>query len=268
MAQLEHIEAIEKRLWSAADTLRANSNYASNEYFLPVMGLIFLRHAYSRFLNVKDKIETTLPKRGGKTRALSKEDFSQKSSIFLRPEAQFDHLVGLPDSEDRAKALIGAMESIESGFATTLRFEATVFPTRSDTPVGRRSRVVKIQWNPWRERYVVQTTDQGRGAAIRYYGKRDAAIAHAITLERMRVARASALERGPSATYAVTIVGQRNPIDPESRVAADDGGGGQTRGGGDLSAFSRWIGVFVQSAPRAEKTFAVRSSPAFYLVTR
>jgi hypothetical protein len=50
MAQLEHIEAIEKRLWSAADTLRANSNYASNEYFLPVMGLVFLRHAYSRFL--------------------------------------------------------------------------------------------------------------------------------------------------------------------------------------------------------------------------
>jgi hypothetical protein len=38
MPQLEHIEAIEKRLWTAADTLRANSNYASNEYFLPVMG--------------------------------------------------------------------------------------------------------------------------------------------------------------------------------------------------------------------------------------
>lgn len=50
MAQLEDIEAIEKRLWSAADTLRANSNYASNEYFLPVMGLVFLRHAYSRYL--------------------------------------------------------------------------------------------------------------------------------------------------------------------------------------------------------------------------
>lgn len=30
MAQLEHIEAIEKRLWGAADTLRANSNYAGN----------------------------------------------------------------------------------------------------------------------------------------------------------------------------------------------------------------------------------------------
>ena len=43
MAQLENIEAIEKRLWTAADTLRANSTYASNEYCLPVMGLVFLR---------------------------------------------------------------------------------------------------------------------------------------------------------------------------------------------------------------------------------
>jgi type I restriction enzyme M protein len=50
--QLEHIEAIEKWLWTAADTLRANSNYASNEYFLPVMGLVFLPPAYSRYLGV------------------------------------------------------------------------------------------------------------------------------------------------------------------------------------------------------------------------
>ena len=34
MPQLEHIEAIEKRLWSAADNLRANSNYASNDGLL------------------------------------------------------------------------------------------------------------------------------------------------------------------------------------------------------------------------------------------
>lgn len=81
MAQLEHIEAIEKRLWSAADTLRANSSYASNEYFLPVMGLIFLRHAYSRYLAVKDAVEADLPTRGGRTRPLAKEDFSQKTIV-------------------------------------------------------------------------------------------------------------------------------------------------------------------------------------------
>ena len=58
----------------------------------------------------------TCPKRGGKTRALTKEDFSQKSAIFLRPEAQFDYLVSLTDSDDRAKAIIEAMESIEADY--------------------------------------------------------------------------------------------------------------------------------------------------------
>lgn len=116
MTQLEHIEAIEKRLWGAADTLRANSNYASNEYFLPVMGLVFLRHAYSRYLSIKDDVEAALPSRSGKKRALSKEDFSQQSAIFLQPKAQSDYLMSLPDSEDRAKAIIEAMDSIVADY--------------------------------------------------------------------------------------------------------------------------------------------------------
>ena len=116
MAQLEHIEAIEKRLWSAADTLRANSNFAANEFFMPVMGLIFLRHAYSRYLAVKDEVVKSLPSRGGKTREPTKEDFSAKGAVFLRPEAQFDYLVSLPDSANRAEAIIGAMESIEADY--------------------------------------------------------------------------------------------------------------------------------------------------------
>ena len=118
MSQLENIEAIEKRLWSAADTLRANSNYASNEYFMPVMGLVFLRHAYSRYLAVKDEIITSLPTRGGKTPELAKKDFSKKSAIFLQPKAQFDYLVSLKDSDDRARSVIDAMESIEEDYET------------------------------------------------------------------------------------------------------------------------------------------------------
>ena len=116
MSQLQTIEAIEKRLWSAADLLRANSGLASNEYFMPVMGLIFLRHAYSRYLAVKPQIEAGLPKRGGVPKALTKEDFSQQGAIFLRPEAQFDHLVSLPDSADRAAAIVTAMEGIEEDY--------------------------------------------------------------------------------------------------------------------------------------------------------
>lgn len=116
--ELDNIGEIEKRLWSGADNLRANSNFASNEYFLPVMGLIFLRHAYSRFLRVRAEIEPTLPSRGGQTRALTKEDFSGRGAIYLQAAAQFDHLASLPDSADRAKAIIDAMESIEADYTS------------------------------------------------------------------------------------------------------------------------------------------------------
>ena len=115
---LENIETIEKRLWSSADNLRANSNYASNEYFMPVMGLIFLRHAYSRFLMVREAMEAKRPMRGGKPLPLAKADFSRKGAIFLSPEAQFDYLVSLPDDKDRAKAIIHAMEAIEEDYET------------------------------------------------------------------------------------------------------------------------------------------------------
>ena len=86
-----NIETVEKRLWTAADQLRANSDFASNEYFMPVMGLIFLRHAYSRFLAIKPAIEAELPSRGGVKRGLTKEDFSSRGAIFLKPEAQFGY---------------------------------------------------------------------------------------------------------------------------------------------------------------------------------
>ena len=115
---MEHIGEIEKRLWSSADNLRANSNFVSNEYFLPVMGLIFLRHVCSRFLKVKAEIEPSLPTRGGRPRTLTKEDFSRKGAIFLHTEAQFDHLVSLPDSADRAQVMIDAMEKIEQDYET------------------------------------------------------------------------------------------------------------------------------------------------------
>ncbi len=78
MSQLEQMEAIEKRLRKATDTLRTKPNYASNEYVLPVMGRVFLRHAYSRFLVVKESIDVDayLPKRGVKIRPSSEEDLS------------------------------------------------------------------------------------------------------------------------------------------------------------------------------------------------
>ncbi len=43
------IEKLESDLWEAADNLRANSKLISSDYFMPVLGIIFLRHAANRF---------------------------------------------------------------------------------------------------------------------------------------------------------------------------------------------------------------------------
>lgn len=66
------------------------------------------------------RLEAALPTRGGKTRPLSKEDFSGKSAIYLKPEAQFDYLASLKEGESRAQAIIAAMNSIEADY-TNLR---------------------------------------------------------------------------------------------------------------------------------------------------
>ncbi len=124
MAQLDRIEAIEAQLWRAADLLRSNSELASNEYFMPVMGLIFLRHVYSRFLAVKPAIEASLPSRQGITRTLAKEDFSQKGAIFLRPVAQFDYFITKAPDPKLPGIVIHAMETIEDDYAGLKAVEA------------------------------------------------------------------------------------------------------------------------------------------------
>jgi hypothetical protein len=43
---------IEKKLWTTADSLRANSRLKASEYSVPVLGLIFLRFADYRFTQV------------------------------------------------------------------------------------------------------------------------------------------------------------------------------------------------------------------------
>src|SRR5712691_386034 len=50
-------EKLENDLWSAADNLRANSKLTSSDYFMPVLGVIFLRHAANRFEAAHRQIE-------------------------------------------------------------------------------------------------------------------------------------------------------------------------------------------------------------------
>lgn len=158
-----------------------------------------------------------------------------------------------------------AMASLESAFRTRLDYEIALYRAGQTDPVELRRVTVFIQWDPWKERYVVETKEADRTATRRYFAGRDEAIVAAIRLDRVRIARASALERGPKAVYFATVVGQRNPIEKGLLSPEDSDGRGQGR---DLSVFSRWVGIFIRATQSAEKTVAIKTTPAFYLVPR
>lgn len=94
---MTNIRKLEKDLWESADLLRAESKLTSNQYCMPVLGLIFLRYAYSRFRMVEKEILANRPKRGGVPLPVEPTDFRQKSAIFLPTMAQYSYLVNLPD---------------------------------------------------------------------------------------------------------------------------------------------------------------------------
>lgn len=108
-----NIRKLEAELWTSADLLRQGSKLTSQEYCMPVLGLIFLRYAYSRFKMVEAEILKNRPVRGGKVLPVEANDFKTKNALFLPEKARYDYLVNLPDDADVGKAVNEAMELIE-----------------------------------------------------------------------------------------------------------------------------------------------------------
>ena len=92
-----NIRKLEAELWESADLLRAGSKLTSNQYCMPVLGLIFLRYAYSRYKMVEAEILKNHPSRGGRVMPVEASDFAAKSALYLPKEAQYDYLLNLPD---------------------------------------------------------------------------------------------------------------------------------------------------------------------------
>lgn len=92
-----NIRKLESELWESADLLRAESKLTSNQYCMPVLGLIFLRYAYSRYKMVEEEILKGRPSRGGRVMPVEASDFAAKSALYLPKEAQYDYLLNLPD---------------------------------------------------------------------------------------------------------------------------------------------------------------------------
>lgn len=93
---MTNIKKLEAELWESADLLRQGSKLTSSQYCMPVLALLFLRYAYSRFKMVEAEILQSRPSRGGRVMPVEASDFAAKSALFLPREAQYDYLVNLP----------------------------------------------------------------------------------------------------------------------------------------------------------------------------
>lgn len=92
------IKKLEADLWESADLLRAGSKLTSNQYCMPVLGLLFLRYAYSRYKMVEGEILKNRPVRNGRRMPVEAKDFTAKSALYLPEMAQYNWLVNLPEN--------------------------------------------------------------------------------------------------------------------------------------------------------------------------
>lgn len=109
---------MEKELWEAADQLRANSKLTAAEYSMPVLGLIFLRHADNRYKQFLDEIELSIPAQipAAQREELIKLEFQGKAAMYLPNAARYDYLAELPKGETVGQKIDEAMELIEKEY--------------------------------------------------------------------------------------------------------------------------------------------------------
>jgi type I restriction enzyme M protein len=113
---VNNIEQLETDLWAAADNLRANSKLTSSEYCMPVLGVIFLRHATNRYDHAVRQIEADQAAGKMPNRPLVKGDFLKRRALQLPLEARYDTLLGLPTGTNLGAAIGKAMDAIERDF--------------------------------------------------------------------------------------------------------------------------------------------------------
>jgi type I restriction enzyme M protein len=107
---------IEKRLWDAADELRANSRLRPSEYYLPVLGLIFLRYADHKFAQADREIqaERAAVATDRRQRPITRDDYHARGVLYLPDVARFQRLVELPEDENIGRAINDAMKAVEA----------------------------------------------------------------------------------------------------------------------------------------------------------
>ena len=121
-SSFKDIEKLEADLWEAADNLRANSKLTSSDYFMPVLGVIFLRHAANRFDAAHKQIETDRASGKMPNRKVLPADYIARRSLYLPEKAQYDWIMqqAATSGADLPRLVTEAMTAIEGEFEPLL----------------------------------------------------------------------------------------------------------------------------------------------------
>jgi type I restriction enzyme M protein len=115
---MQDVEKLEKDLWEAADQLRANSKLTSSDYFMPVLGIIFLRHAANRFAVAMKQIQEDQASGKMPKRKVRPEDYLRRRALWLPEVARYDSIMerATSNASGLPKLVTDAMTAIETDF--------------------------------------------------------------------------------------------------------------------------------------------------------
>jgi type I restriction enzyme M protein len=134
-SSLPDIQKLEADLWQAADNLRANSKLTSSDYFMPVLGVIFLRHAANRFEAAARQIKDDQASGKMPKRKVLPADYIARRSLYLPEQARYDRIMqqAAVGGADLPRLVTDAMTSIETEFEPligVLPKEYSIFDTK------------------------------------------------------------------------------------------------------------------------------------------
>jgi hypothetical protein len=189
--------------------------------------------------------------------AASPETLPRRDAKFTYTTRKLKIRVSVPDLLRESDKQ--AMKLLDGGYPTRLIYDLGVYAKGSRDPLSTEHVEVSVQWDPWNRDYIVQTSVGSAQASVRRFALRDDAIKAATSIS-VPIADLDQIARGEDQVHFVVVVAQRNPIQTKAS-GPNAAARGQDR---DLEVFSRWVGMFVRSRPKAEQSIEFRTHP-FYV---
>ena len=110
----DKLKDLKARLWKTADQLRSGSGLKPTKYSPPILGLIFLRFANSKYAQFEKAINEEFNNKKGTRAEQPVEKIAIRQCGFYLPDcARYDKILNTSDQEDLAAVIKEAMTEME-----------------------------------------------------------------------------------------------------------------------------------------------------------